>query len=399
MNKKTALVTVIIALLLIIIAALLNKQNNKHSNNLIQNDDNSTLNTANQPITDPLIKPDKKVMTNQLPAEQQIEKKVVIKGTVQDMIGRPISTAFVRIAIIDFNNKPRLVKAASNSVGTTELIDKYTDTNGEFFDELTYNSLPSENNTLIVGLVNSQNLDRKISPQRPVVYDTTLCYSQTQRINLINVTESVSLTIKCDPTAKLTIQVSPNDGVSFVQILVKLPEIFCQQLMYNDSLNFTGTIHGTTFEVPANAKLILICQRSDFEDASFEIDELAPNQHKTIMATMNKLTISFKGKCIDEDGNSLEGVTIYAHQDGKSDSYATTNKFGEYSFKITDKPLKKISFQYPYLPPYQIENVNQNSFLTTTLKTSEKKKFVCSKCNSHRSKCRCVNCDECINKD
>ncbi|MBI4244549.1 MAG: carboxypeptidase regulatory-like domain-containing protein [Planctomycetes bacterium] len=262
-------------------------------------------------------------------------RSIKINGIIKTCDNSILNSPYIYAHVLPTNN---VADIATCEPITAILSTSYS--NNEFKFDIAYYSKVGRTDSVLIRMY--QQLPRRIIGHNKKDYEpfyTKQCYSYNKLLSITQKNTILDITLECIPTSKLSLIFSPKTINPSTTITVQDKTHEFPEYSFN-------SINGeTTFVVPSGIKLIMTCVFPGYADTQLQIGPFQAGEESNIEISMEKGSLNFSGKCIDESGNPVSNVSIYASQEGMSMIYAITDAAGGFTLiGILEKPIKTITF-------------------------------------------------------
>ncbi|MBI4242727.1 MAG: carboxypeptidase regulatory-like domain-containing protein [Planctomycetes bacterium] len=252
-----------------------------------------------------------------------------------------------------------------------------TDSNGQFSDEIQLNN-PSNETKLIVRLIGKlpkrSLAEIDLDDMKYLIESGTYCTDE-KIINLSNITDDIiDVVLECRSEATLGVKIGTEDKkIPYSHVTAKIlgtnKSIALIDKNRNPYMSYVPPSEYLENSVPADVELDVICKATGYLEWHTAV-RLSPGEKRILDIHLEKGAHNFRGRIIDEKGNTLNGlVTVTVQQEG-FETVDNSDESGTFSVKIIDKPIKSITAR-SIATLYEetvINDIDQNTFLTITLK-------------------------------
>ncbi|MBI4245078.1 MAG: carboxypeptidase regulatory-like domain-containing protein [Planctomycetes bacterium] len=286
-----------------------------------------------------------------LKSEQEIERSVIITGSVLKPDATPVEGARVRISICEpAAEGKQSVKYGDSFLKETAITGSYPSTNkqGNFNTSFQYRSKESSKHILLAEVWSPfTNYNKSLQPydrekHLELLY-SDLCYVKPQTFIIAEKNNTINIILWCLPTAKLTVQIIPESTEAYLRL--EIPGIPDSRYSREDFATFEGK---AIFEVPADTEFNLTCRSCNYPDIKHDIEPLQTLSAKYLRLEFSKGHIRYSGNFVDENGIPIKDAGVEIIQDGLSSYRTQTDSNGSFVAEgLLDKPIRQISFTSP----------------------------------------------------
>ncbi|MBI4243064.1 MAG: hypothetical protein HY606_03145 [Planctomycetes bacterium] len=314
--------------------------------------------------------------------KKYIERRIKLTVRVADSEGNPVNGAQIGFQKIKRNKAVEI----RDSVTISDIHLQYYDSeeilfsdhshteNGIFTRELKYHVLEGQEEVLFIGMLSPSTSDQRDNysddPNLEYHQRVKLCYFQTKSFVIDEVEEVVEADFKCAPTANLTVEVFHSEQYISPSIEVRIPG-YVRTTFQGRNFKVPRLHCKTSFDVPAGLAFEIICTQMGYVDVIQRVEALQQGQRESISLNMKEGSSKVYGRCVDEQGAPIKGVSIGVKQNGLSFIRTESDDKGGFVLKLLDKQIEWMRFDHGLFDLLKMEKVDVTQPLVVILKKKQ----------------------------